>query len=72
MITYKNWDGKKVTVNLDTRRMTGAAKTSDSSIQKSQELSHNFLDSDFFSIAHLNHAFHQFELGDESKDLLEF
>ena len=52
--------------------MTGAAKTSDSSIQKSQELSHNFLDSDFFSIAHLNHAFHQFELGDESKDLLEF
>ena len=72
VITHKNWDDKKIRVNLDTRPMAAAVKTSHYPIPTPQELRHNFRGSDRFSIVDLNHAFHQFELDEQSKDLFVF
>ena len=69
VITHKNWTDKKIRVNLDTRPMAKAVKTSHYPIPTPQELRHNFRGSDWFSVVDLNHAFHQFELDEESKNL---
>ena len=67
MITNKNWNEKKIRVNLDTRPMTAAVSTSHFPIPTPQELRHNILDSDRFSIVYLNHAFHQFEQDEKAR-----
>ena len=51
--------------------MAAAVSTSHFPIPTPQELRHNFLGSDCFTI-YLNHAFHQPELDNESKDLFIF
>ena len=72
IITRKNWNDKKIKVNLDTRPMVNAVKTSHFPIPTPQELSHNFLGSDLFSVLDSNHAFHQFKLDEDNKDLFVF
>lgn len=72
MITHRNWDDKKIRVNLDTRLMAGAMSTSPFPIPTPQELRHNFLGSDRFLRVHLNNAFHQFESDDKRKGLFIF
>ena len=57
-------------VNLNARPMA-AVSTSYFPTPIPQELRHNLLGSDRFTIADLNHTFHQFELDDESKDLFD-
>jgi hypothetical protein len=52
--------------------MAAAVKTSHFQIPAPQELRHNFTGSDQFSVLDLNHAFHQFELDEESKKLFVF
>ena len=52
--------------------MANAAKTSHFPIPSPLELRHNFRGSDRFSVVDLNHAFHQFELDEESKNLFVF
>ena len=72
VITHKSWSDKKIRVNLDTRPMADAVKTSHFPIPTPQELRHNFLGSDRFSVVDLNHAFHQFEMDEASKNLFVF
>ena len=72
VITHKNWSDKKIRVNLETSPMTKAVRTSHYSIPTPQELLHNFRGSDRFSVVDLNHAFHQFELDEKSKNLFVF
>ena len=52
--------------------MADAVKTSHLPIPTPQELRHNFLGSDCFSVVDLNHAFHQFEMDEASKNLFVF
>ena len=52
--------------------MANAVKTSHFPIPTPKELQHNFLGSDRFPIVELNHAFRQFELDEDSKDLFAF
>ena len=59
-------------MNLDTRPMKKAVRTSHFHIPTPQELRHEFLGSDRFSVVDFNHAFHQFPMDDESKDLFVF
>ena len=61
VITHKNWNDKKIRVNLDTKPIANAVKMSHFPIPTPQKLCHNFLGSDWFSVVDLNHAFHQFE-----------
>ena len=72
MITHRNWDDKKIRVNLDTRLMAGAMSISLFPIPTPQELRHNFLGWECFLIVDLNNAFHQFESDDKRKDLFIF
>ena len=68
VITAKSWDSDKIRMNLDTRPMAKAVKTSNFPIPMPEELRHNFKGSNRFSNVDLNHCFHQFELGEESKE----
>ena len=52
--------------------MAAAVKTSHFPIPTPTELRHKFHGSDRFSQLDMNHAFHQFELDEESKDLYCF
>ena len=72
VITQKSWTSKKIRVNLDTRPMKEAVKTTHFPIPTPQELRHNFAGSDRYSVVDLNHAFHQFALDEESKELFVF
>ena len=69
VITQKS---RKIRVNLDTRPMKEAVKTTHFRIPTPQELRHNFAGSDRYSVVDLNHAFHQFVLDEESQELFEF
>jgi len=62
-------DNQKIRVNLDTRHMADAVKATHFPIPTPQELRHNFLGSDRFSVVDLNRAFHKFEMDEESKNL---
>ena len=72
VICGKKWDSSKIRVNLDTRHMAAAVKSSHFPIPTSAELRHNFRGSDRFSCLDMNHAFHQFPLCEESKKLFVF
>ena len=72
VITGKKWDTKKIRVNLDTRTMKEAVKTSKFPIPTVAELRHEFRGSDRFSVLDMNHAFHQFAMTEESKKLFVF
>ena len=72
VITQKSWTDKKIRVNLDTRPMKDAVKTSHFPIPTPQELRHNFSGSDRYSVIDLNHAFHQFKMDEESQELFVF
>ena len=72
VITAKKWDKERIRVNLDTRTMKEAVKTSKFPIPTEAELRHEFRGSDRYSILDLNHAFHQFALTEESKKLFMF
>ena len=72
VITQKSWTSKKIRVNLDTRPMKDAVKTTHFPIPTPQELRHNFAGSDRYSVVDLNHAFHQFALDKESQELFVF
>ena len=72
VITQKSWTDKKIRVNLDTRPMKDAVKTSHFPIPTPQELRHNFAGSDRYSVIDLNHAFHQFKMDEESQELFVF
>ena len=72
VITQKSWTSKKIRVNLDTRPMKEAVKTTHFPIPTPQELRHNFAGSDRYSVVDLNHAFHQFVLDEESQELFVF
>ena len=72
VIMHKNYSDNKIRVTLDTRLMAAAIKNSYFPIPTATELRHEFHGSDRFSIVDLNHAFHQFEITDDSKDLYCF
>ena len=72
VITSKSYTDKKIRVNLDTRPMADAVKTTKFPIPTPSELRHDFFGSDRFSSLDMNHAFHQFELSPASKDLYTF
>ena len=72
VITGKKWDKEKIRVNLDTRTMKDAVKTSKFPIHMVAELRHEFRGSDRYSVLDLNHAFHQFGMTEESKKLFVF
>ena len=72
VITQKSWTSKKIRVNLDTRPMKDAVKTTHFPIPTPQELRHNFAGSDRFSVIDLNHAFHQFRMDEASQELFVF
>ena len=68
VITQKSWTNKKIRVNLDTRPMKEAVKTTHFPIPTPQELRHNFAGSDTYSVVDLNHSFHQFTMDEESQE----
>ena len=72
VITAKKWSGDKIRMNLDTRPMKKAVKVSHFHIPTPQELRHEFQGSDRFSVVDFNHAFHQFPMDEESRNLFTF
>ena len=72
VITGKKWDKERIRVNLDTRTMKDAVKTSKFPIPTVAELRHEFRGSDRYSVLDMNHAFHQFSMTEESKKLFVF
>jgi transposase InsO family protein len=72
VITHKSWTDKKIRVNLDTRPMAEAIKAAQFPIPTPMELRHEFTGSDRYSQIDLNHAFHQFSLDDQTKDIFKF
>ena len=72
VITAKSYSDKRIRVKLDTRPMSEAVKQSHFPMPTPNELRHEFHGSDRFSTLDCNHAFHQFELSNKSKDLYCF
>ena len=72
VITAKKWDEQAIRVNLDLRNMEKAVRPTHFPMPTSEELRHKFKGSDRFSLIDLNHAFHQFPLDEESKNLFVF
>ena len=62
----------KIRVNLDMRLMADTVKAVHLPIPTSEQLRQKFEGSDRFSVTDLNHAFHQFELDKESRQLFVF
>ena len=72
MITGKKWSEDKIRMNLDTRPMKKAVRPSHFHIPTPQELRHDFRGADRFSVVDFNHAFHQFEMDKQSRNLFTF
>jgi hypothetical protein len=72
VITAKKWDDQAIRVNLDLRNMEKAVKPTHFPMPTAEDLRHRFKGSDRFSVVDCNHAFHQFPLDDESKNLFVF
>ena len=72
VLTAKSYSDKRIRVKLDTRPMSEAVKQSHFPMPTPNELRHEFHGSDRFSTLDCNHAFHQFELSNKSKDLYCF
>ena len=71
VISDKKYGGR-IRLNLDTRPMAKAVKTSHFPIPTPQELRHEFAGSDRFSVLDMNHAFHQFMMDEETQELYVF
>ena len=63
---------EKIRMNLDTRTMKEAVKTSKFPVPRVEKLRHEFRGSDRYSVLDMNHSFHQFELDEESKRVFVF
>ena len=61
-----------IRMTLDMRHMADTVKAVHLPIPTSEQLRHKFQGSDRFSILDLNHAFHQLELDEDSKQLFAF
>ena len=61
-----------IQMNLDTKPMAKAVSPSPFPIPTPQELQHNFWNSDRFTVADLNHGFHQSPMDEASQDLFTF
>ena len=72
VITAKKWDDQVIRVNLDLRNMEKAVRPTHFPMPTVEDLRHGFKGSDRFSVIDCNHAFHQFTLDDESKNLFVF
>ena len=72
MITGKKWDSDQIRVNLDLRDMEKAARPTHFPMPTAEDLRHKFSGSDRFSVIDMNHAFHQFPLDKELKNLFVF
>ena len=72
VITAKKWDDQAIRVNLDLRIMERAVRPTHFPMPTAEDLRHQFSGSDRFSIIDLNHAYHQFPLTEESKQLFVF
>ena len=72
VITAKKWDEQAIRVNLDLRNMEKAVRPTHFPMPTSEDLRHRFKGSDRFSLIDLNHAFHQFPLDEESRNLFVF
>ena len=72
VITHKKWSDTKIRMNLDLRSMKNAVKTTHFPMPTSAQLRHNFSGSDRFTSLDMNHAYHQFGLDQESKQLFTF
>merc|ERR1711888_82853 len=72
VITANKWNEQAIRVNLDLRNMERAVKPTHFPMPTSEDLRHKFKGSDRFSLIYLNHAFHQFPLDEESKNLFVF
>ena len=72
VLTKKKWDDKAIRLNIDTRAMEKFADVPHFPIPTAEQLRHKFLGSDRYSTLDMNHAFHQLELTDSSKDLFKF
>ena len=72
VITAKGWDSSRIRMNLDTRPMAEAVKTVHFPIPTSEQLRHQFVGSDRYTTVDMNHAFHQFKIDEESRNLYKF
>ena len=72
VITDKRWSNTQIRVNLDLRHMKDAVQTSHFPMPTPSQLRHNFAGSDRYSTLDMNHAYHQFPLDEESKNLFVF
>jgi hypothetical protein len=68
----KEEDRSKIRVNLDMRLMEQAVKMVHFPIPTAEQLRHEFEGSDRYSVIDLNHAFHQFQIDEESSKLFVF
>ena len=62
----------QIRVNLDLQNMEKAAKQTHFPMPTAKDLRHKCAGSDKFSVIDMNHAFHQFPLDEESKNLFVF
>ena len=65
-------DDKAIRLYIDTRAMERFDDVRHFPIPTAQQLRYKFLESDRYSTLDMNHAFHQLELRDSSKDLFKF
>lgn len=72
VLTGKKWDPKAIRMNLDTRLMKQAVVKAQYPIPTSEQLRHQFVGSNRYSVLDLNDAFHQFMLDEESQELFKF
>ena len=72
VLTKKKWNEKAIRLNIDTRTMEKYMDVTHFPIPTSEQLRHQFLGSDRYTVLDLNHAFHQLKLADNSKDLFKF
>ena len=72
VITHKKWSDTKIRMNLELRSMKNVVRTTHFPMPTFTELRHNFAGSDRFTSLDMNHAYHQFGLDEESKQLFTF
>ena len=72
VLTKKSWDSTKIRMNLDMRSMGDTVLQTHFPIPTADQLRHEFAGSDRYSVIDLNHAFHQLELDEESRQLFVF
>ena len=72
VLTKKKWNEKAIRLNIDTRAMEKYVDVTHFPIPTPEQIRHQFLGSDRFTVLDLNDSFHQLKLADNSKDLFKF